>query len=677
MASERNLKANKYDSALFPLYRSYQTVGTEIKDDLFGSNLTFEEKEYVAKNKSSLRRYVFKLSETNNKEGILGLSYGVFLMATLIDRFEQNNMFTPDEKEMFKNSIIALLEYVEDNGYNVTPFATSAINSELFDKEGKTAFIESLTWSLSAFLYAKRLQEVDAKFGLEEYMDRITAKIAQAIGLLVDNVISYSEDGRVQLGFIKDADSYLGWGSVTGCTETSLYFTHSVCETYGDIEDTMLGNEMIGAGNVRDQEFIDDINNAYKRIKYGEKIHMGKDIDIVKRFEDICRIVARNVFKKYEKSLGKKFFYADGTEILSNEQLSYSLQSPVLLNQLYVVLIAVYANYHKEVEHNSRKRKNDDYKDFCAKLKNAVNLVHETYITLQSKGKASIVNREYATFSEAHPNSKISQMLSGERINVAILETLIIKARAMVITYVTKYPEKEIGEVLGIVEQTRAKNLWMWSAHGYDLQHTERSISAIREFYDYYENYQSIYAQCDLKNKEIADKEAREWLAREREIDAKNRAEEKAELLELFAKEKQQAIEDTKKKYKIDGVVREIVKEEISNEFVSILVKYFGAIAKDNELPPSKSNLSPEESAIKKAISELVLSFFAQFNRPFGRPEGIRDEWTDEQFYALIKSDAYSFAREWSRQLYMKNEPGTDIPEEVITEIIEQHGKNC
>lgn len=676
MANERNLIAVKDDDALFPLYRSYQTVGTEIKEDFFKSKLTFEEKDYVAKNNSKLRRYVFKLSETNNKEGILGLSYGVFLMATLIDRFEQNNMFSADEKEKFKNSIIALLEYVEDNGYNVTPFATPAINAALFDKGCKTAFIESLTWSLSSFLYAKRLQKLDAKFGLEEYMDRLTDKIAQAIGLLVDNAISYSEDGRVQLGFVKDCNSYIGWGSVTGCTEPALYFTHSVCETYGDIEDTMLGNEMIGVGNTRDQKFIDDINSAYKRIKYGEKVHMGKDVDIVKRFEDICRIAARNVFKKYEKSLGKRFFYADGTEVLSNDQLSYSLQSPVLLNQLYVVLIAVYANYHKEVEQISRKRKNDDYKEFCAKLKNAVNLVHETYITLQSKGKAGIVNREYATFSEAHPQIEISQMLAGERINVAILETLIIKARAMVITYVTKYPEKEIGEVLKIIQENRAKDAWMWSNYGYDLQQTERSISAIREFYDYYENYQSLYAQCDLKNKEIAEKEAREWLAKEREFDAKNRAEEKAEMEERFAKEKQQAIEDTKKKYKVDGVVREIVREEIETEFVSVLTKYFKDIAKDNALPHSKSNLSPEASAVKKAIMELLFSFFAQFNRPFGRPEGIRDEWTDEQLYDLIKSDTYDFAREWVRQLYMKNEPGTDIPENVIAEIVEKHGKH-
>ena len=137
-----------------------------------------------------------------------------------------------------------------------------------------------------------------------------------------------------------------------------------------------------------------------------------------------------------------------------------------------------------------------------------------------------------------------------------------------------------------------------------------------------------------------------------------------------FAEEKRIAIEQTKEKYRIDGIVREIVQEEIKSEFASILIGYLKAIAHDNGLPPSKSKLSSEERAIKQALTGFVTSFLAPFNRSFGRPEGIRDEWTDEQFYNVIKSDVYGFAREWARQLCMKNEPGTDNPEAVLSQII-------
>jgi len=129
-------------------------------------------------------------------------------------------------------------------------------------------------------------------------------------------------------------------------------------------------------------------------------------------------------------------------------------------------------------------------------------------------------------------------------------------------------------------------------------------------------------------------------------------------------------VEQTKAKYKVDGVVREIVQEEIKSEFASLLVGYLKAIAVDNGLPPSKSKLTAEERAIKKALTGFVASFLAPFNRSFGRPEGIRDEWTDDQFYSVVKSDAYEFAREWARQLCMKNEPGTDNPEAVLSRII-------
>lgn len=666
MANERTLKITQNEgSVVFPLYRSYQAVGTEIKDDFLKSELVFEKEE------NKRVRYAFRLSATNSNEGLLGLSYGVFLMATLMDRFDQNNMFTADQKEKFKNSIIALLEYVEEHGYDATPFSTKEINKRLFGNTCKNAFIESLTWSLSSFLYAKRLQKNDDKFGLEEYMDRITYRIAEAIGLLVDSAISYSEDGRVQLGYVKDCTSYMGWGPVTGCTETALYFTHSVCETYGDIEDTMLGNQTLGIA--RDEDYIKTVNDAYQVIRYGEGL--GKFIDIVKRFEEICRITARNIFQKYEKSLGRKFFYSNGAEVPSNDQIACSLQTPVLLNQLYVVLIAVYANYHQEVKKASTNKKNDAYNDFCLKIKNAVNLVHETYLALQKKGKAGIVNREYATFAEAHPNPNIARMLVDERINVAILETLIIKARAMIITYATLCPEKEIGEVLEIVEQTRADDAWIWSQYGHDLQQTERSISAIREFYDYYENFQKVYAQCDAMNNDIAEQEARRWLEIERKVMAEKAEKERIELEERFAKEKAEAIEQTKARYKIDGVVREIIKEEIEIEFANVFAKYCRDIALDNTKAPSRSELSPEANIVKNAISELLLSYFLPFNH-FAIPEGKGEKtWNDEQLHDLIKFDTYEFAREWVNQLFKRNEPGTDIPVAVLKRIIEEDNK--
>ena len=668
MTNERTLRVTQNDeSVVFPLYRSYQVVGTEIKDDFLNSELVFEKEE---KNRV---RYAFKLSATNSNEGLLGLSYGVFLMATLMDRFDQNNMFTDDQKEKFKNSIIALLEYVEEHGYDATPFSTEEINKKLFGNTKKNAFIESLTWSLSAFLYAKRLQKIDKDFGLEEYTDRITHKIAEAMGLLVESAISTSDDGRVQLGYVKDCTSYMGWGSVTGCTEASLYFTHSVCETYGDIEDTMTGNKILGIEE--DKELKKAVNDAYQIIKYkvvNQDVGLGKYVNIVDRFCDICSITARNVFQKYEKSLGRKFFYSNGAEVPSNDQIACSLQTPVLLNQLYVVLIAVYANYHKEVEKVSTSKKNDAYNDFCLKIKNAVNLVHETYLALQKKGKAGIVNREYATFAEAHPNPNIARMLADERINVAILETLIIKARAMIITYVTMCPEKEIGEVLEIVGQTRADDAWIWSKYGHDLQQTERSISAIKEFYDYYDNFQKVYAQCDAKNNDVAEQETRKWLENERKAMAEKAEKERIELEERFAKEKAEAIEQTKAKYKIDGVVREIIREEMEAQFADVLSKYCRDVALDNTKEPSKSELSPEARVFKNAISELLLSYFLPFNS-YASPEGKgAKEWNEGQLFDLIKFDVYEFAREWANQLFKKNEPGTSIPVSVLKRIIEE-----
>jgi len=421
-------------NSTFTLYRDYADVGAEMKQDFF-------ESEYTLKKDAS--RYIFKISKANEQEGILGLSYGTFLLSVLMDRFNQEASFSLEEKEKLENSIIELLRYVDTNGFDLSPFGRQEDNRMLFGwGENKQSFIESLTWALSSFLYARRLSKDGILDNLNKYIGDITRMIAKCLGILLDNVIC----ANGEIGYKEGREDYVGWGPVTGCTESSLYFTHSVCETFGDIEDTMLGNKELGID--RDVAYIEEIVAEYEKIEGTKKIKGN----VVELFEKVCKNVGKNLYQKYESSLGKKFFYVDGSEVASVDQIAYSLQSPVLLNQIYVVLSLIYVNFHKDM----KEKGEDIFKDFGAMLKNAVDMVYETYVSLENKGKSSIVNREYATFTEKHPDNRFRQYFSSERINVAILETLIIKAKAMIVTYVTKYPEREIGEVLNILHKTRS-----------------------------------------------------------------------------------------------------------------------------------------------------------------------------------------------------------------------------
>ena len=643
----------------FTLYRDYSVVGKEMKDSFLKSK--------AALSKSS-DRFVFKLSDNNDKEGILGLSYGTFLLSTLLDRFDLDSAFSLDEKKKLHNSVIALLEHVKAHGFDVSPFSKDETNEKFF-KDGKISFIESLTWAMSCFLYARRMNKRKLLDFEQEEMDEMTEIIAKALVLLVDNVIR----SNGEIGYVEGCDDYIGWGPLTGCTEPALYFTHSVCETFGDIEDTMLGNAELGIN--KDWEFIAKINEACSKLPGRQRKGAGRQIDIVDQFQQICLIVGKNIYTKYEKSLGKRYFYADGSEIQSNDQISYSLQSPVLLNQIYVVLTTIYVNYHNKVREDEGE---EAFKEMGATLKNAVDMVYETYTDLRRKGKENIVNREYATFTEKHPNKEIGQKLGSERINVAVLEALIIKARAMIITYVSKYPEKEIGELLDIIEKTRAEGEWLWSHVGYDLQQTERSISAIREFYDYYEGYQKACAEKNSDDLQAIkdDYESKYLVLTEGLKNAQANYEEQLRLMEeRYKAQTENQVRAVKEQYKLEGVVREIVEETIKESFVALFIATLDRISQDNRT--AKDTLSDEDKKVKESIANFVASFLLPYNFAVNNSRA-NSSWaeSDTELIETMKSDLSMFIEEWMYQVCRKNRPGSQNKEAVLSTLLIDESKD-
>ncbi len=649
---------------IFPLYRDISTVGLEMLTDFKRSPDTY------ALNKKE--RFVFNMSSTNRKEGLLGLSYGVFLMSNFMDQFDLKNYFSYEDGERLKNSFIALLNYVEENGFNVAPYSTEETNKRFFGfGKDKYAFIESLTWSLSCLLYAQRLNK-NKLLDLEEIMPKVTEWVARSLALLVNNVIR----SNGELGYTPTATDYMGWGPLTGCTETSLYFTHSVCETFGDVEDTVLGNSEVEGFAEKDSTYIAQINKAYRELPNNEK---NKNItDIVQTFQDICLKVGGNVYKKYEKSLGKRFFYADGSEIASTEQISYSMQSPVLLNQLYVVMSAVYVNYHKEVERADKTVDKEEYKNFCSKLKNAVEMVYETYEDLRRRGKESVVNREYATFIEQHPKRDIGRQLANERINVAVLEALIIKAKAMIVTYVTQYPERELGDILAVVEDNRQRDAWLWSNLGYDLQQTERSISAILEFYIYYENYQKAFAEKDSKELETLKSQYDKSLAdKEKELKDKIKYyEDKLSALERAlteANEKELAAE--REKHTLEREVQKIVDAQVAASFQGTLVGLLKSIAADNA--SAKDKLSKEQKEVKDAIVELASSFFLPFNlETYNARANVKWSESSKNLLSVLRKDMGAFVIEWMGKLCDENNPAKDTPDAFVLKHLLEEKKN-
>ena len=357
------------------------------------------------------------------------------------------------------------------------------------------------------------------------------------------------------------------------------------------MEDTVLGNMELG--RERDQEFIDSLAKI-------------AGYDIIERFESICKCVGKNTYEKYKDKLGESFFYEDGS-VATTSQIEYSTQSPVLLNQLSVVMIPIYTNYNVELENKNK----EEFNIFQIKVKDAVDMVYKVYVDLLAKGKEGIVNREYVTFFGLFDDKKKAAALTNERINVSVLEALIVRARAMIVTYVTKYPEKELGEMVGIIE----KNLfneekWVWS----DLQETERCVSALKEFYGYYKDYESKYANMTADRKQLDLDHTR--AINDLTIKLKSEHQKEKEKLSAAYDEEIKALNERIKELQfsvdngspIETEIRKCIEDNVEQRMDQILIERFNKLSVANA--DDSISLNDTETQLQKALNNYVRSYF-------------------------------------------------------------------
>ncbi len=575
-------KTKEEEKSVFNLYKQVRDIGKEIKDDLLSDKaLILDDRE--------TKGYKFTMNKEATRSGILDKAYGIFLLTTLLDVNGFDVDFTKAEKQKLSKSIVALLDYVKTYGYDATPYAKVEDNRAIFTNSG-VSFIESLTWCFSCFLFAHKLQKREkGDFDFGESKADIDKTIVDALKILIDNVIR--ADG--ELGWTDDNyKGYLGWGAVTGCTEVSLYFTNSVCETYGDLEDTIIGNE---------EQKIE------KDVEYINKINHLAGYDIVERFEKICKIVGENTYKKYGEMLGSDFFYEDGS-IASKGQIEYSAQSPVLLNQLYAIMVPIFTNYHVVLGKQDSKA----FELMQIKFKDGVDLVYKEYNELRNKDKEGIVNRDPVSFYGVIKDKKYASIMSNERINTAVLEALIVRARAMIVSYVTKYPEKELGTIVTIIEQNRPNDeKWIWG----NLQETERSVSALKEFFDYYNKYEKDYAMSRIneeernKIKEAEINQQKEKLKADHDANTKQlKKKHETEINELKRKiDELNAIIDNGSpiEREIQRSINECVEEKLDTVFIDRINKICSKNMDDS------IELTEQEMLFKRSIDMYVQSYLA------------------------------------------------------------------
>ena len=213
---------------VFRIYKERSKIGYKILNDL----LPKRDGIYT---KNGIQYRGFYLNDKDRTVGLLSQLYGSSGLFTLINRFNvlsginDESIDTDGLVSGIISTLLDVLDYVEDNNYDMNPLIDSDLNNELFHgKNEDIQYVGAMTWALSLFVAARKaIRKGNVKFNERANVgQRLCVQIKKIIEFFLDNVI--------------DGENGFGCGYANGCVEPSLFFTYSVIEAYSDFEDNAI-----------------------------------------------------------------------------------------------------------------------------------------------------------------------------------------------------------------------------------------------------------------------------------------------------------------------------------------------------------------------------------------------------------------------------------------------------
>ena len=343
--------------------------------------------------------------------------------------------------------------------------------------------------------------------------------------------IIYKIDGEQVYNDERDIVKYIGWNffkinNQNENYEPSLYMTFSVCSAY-----MSLANSIGNARNLyskyekelSNQSTDGDIEDLIRK-KFLTQQHTAQDLRNMELYLSI-----KNVFKQFQEQcifsgryeemmckglingqppldLSSEFIGLNYTKVLFSD-IENSTTNDAVINTVYHVLILIYSGLDLDY---AQKKKVDEFYD---EMQYALQNVLRCYKLLSKKDKSYIIEQYVLSFKEKMPAdiASVAKRLRRQRIQVASVLPLLIKAYNEVSRYLVRYPQKQTIEYLSLIMQNRTDSVrknkivkeWSWDRDGYNLNSENYYVKAIVDFYDYYENYEKrfIDSDADLQQK--------------------------------------------------------------------------------------------------------------------------------------------------------------------------------
>ncbi len=382
--------------------------------------------------------------------------------------------------------------------------------------------------------------------------------------------------------------------------------------------------------------------------------------------------VSVEIWKYVRHNLADKFFYNDLATTLTEEGLRMSTTSDALFNTVYIVNILIdsgmdellqlemqqaYAKSEdpdlspaeQQEQINLAIQKQREYDNLLESCQLAVQRAFRTYESLKNDGKDYIVDQFLIGFNERFVVHKDRvNDLRKLRMRVFSLLPMLIHTNNVINSYLVKYPQVNMKKYTGYILENRyaedtenGQAEWIWEKDGYFSGSNYYYVNAVKELYDYYEEYedkfipigennqrreQEYYKRLIKPNGEIGQLKAQHAkVEQEKDLQIAQRDTQIAEL------EKELAAEKLKKPTIEDGI-RELIQKEIDQQFVTHLTQAFAQAAKvlaPDTVDPTKDTNGMYAKMYYAMLEMVVAECFAK--------NPIFEDCTPEKYMEITK----------------------------------------
>ena len=189
---------------------------------------------------------------------------------------------------------------------------------------------------------------------------------------------------------------------------------------------------------------------------------------------------------------------------ISDKKIIETDRSNDILNTLFT--IGIMTNAGLDDDYNTINQ----LSTFQEQIQFGINNVKKMFLLLKKNKKEDSIETYYLLFNEKCPKDRISDMQEFRKRCDEVITydyvPLFCSIYYTVFQYLIKFPQIEMHEILDLVLQNSAKDKWLWTSYGFEINNNLYYYYCLKTFYDYYNEYELPLSKAGERYNEKANR---------------------------------------------------------------------------------------------------------------------------------------------------------------------------